>query len=131
MPRRLKFLAIVKENIRRRGGPASIVMSSGRGAPDSGQNLEQIAKARGVSPEQAAVDIVIAGGASIVSFNMSEDDIATIMRQPWTMGSSDGGLDGAGRDAVASAQQRRDGAAHQPLRPRARRPSRSSTRCGR
>ena len=36
--------------------------------------------------------IVIAGGASIVSFNMSEDDIRTIMRQPWTMGSSDGGL---------------------------------------
>ena len=29
---------------------------------------------------------------SIVSFNMSEDDIALIMRQPWTMTSSDGGL---------------------------------------
>jgi N-acyl-D-amino-acid deacylase len=94
---RKAFLAIVKENIRRRGGPASIVMASGRGVSGAvGQSLEQIAKTRGITPEQAAVDIVLAGGASIVSFNMSEDDIATIMRQPWTMASSDGGLTTAG-----------------------------------
>jgi N-acyl-D-aspartate/D-glutamate deacylase len=90
---RKQFLALVKENIRRRGGAKSIVIASGRGAPQlAGKNLEEIAKARGVEPEQAAVDIVLAGGASIVSFNMSEDDIERIMRQPWTMGSSDGGL---------------------------------------
>jgi N-acyl-D-amino-acid deacylase len=90
---RAKFLAMVKENIRRRGGPASIVIASGRGAANlAGRNLDEIAKNRGVSPEQAATEIVIAGGASIVSFNMSERDIATIMQQPWTMGSSDGGL---------------------------------------
>ena len=90
---REKFLTIVKENIRRRGGAKSIVIASGGGAAGlSGQNLEQIAQTRGVAPEQAAVDIVLAGGASIVSFNMSEDDIETIMRQSWTMGSSDGGL---------------------------------------
>jgi N-acyl-D-amino-acid deacylase len=90
---REKLLAVVKENIRRRGGARSIVIASGGGAPGlAGQHLEQIAAARSVSPEQVAIDIVLAGGASIVSFNMSEDDIATIMRQPWTMGSTDGGL---------------------------------------
>ena len=90
---RKQFLAVVKENIRRRGGARSIVIASGRGAPQmAGKSLEEIAKSRGVEPEQAAVDIVLAGGASIVSFNMSEDDIERIMRQPWTMGSSDGGL---------------------------------------
>lgn len=88
---KVKFLAMVKENIRKRGGPASIVMSSGRGGL-SGQSLDQIAKSRSITPEQAAVDLVIAGGSSIISFNMNEDDIATIMRQPWTMGSSDGDL---------------------------------------
>ena len=88
---KVKFLAMVKENIRKRGGPASIVMSSGRGGL-SGQSLEQIAKSRGITPEQAAVDLVMTGGMSIISFNMDEDDIATIMRQPWTMGSSDGDL---------------------------------------
>ncbi len=90
---RARFLTFVRDNIRRRGGPASIVIASGRGAPGlEGQSLADIAKTRGVAPEQAAADIVLAGGASIVSFNMSEADIETIMRQPWTMASSDGGL---------------------------------------
>ena len=91
------FLEKVKENVRRRGGAKSIVIASGRGAAGlAGKNLEEIAAARGVSAEQAAADIVIAGGASIVSFNMSEKDIATIMRQPWTMASSDGGINTPG-----------------------------------
>lgn len=90
---RAAFLALVRENIRRRGGPRSIVIASGRGATDlAGTSLEEVAKRRGVTPEEAAVEIVQNGGASIVSFNMSEDDIRTIMRQPWTMGSSDGGI---------------------------------------
>ena len=90
---RVKFLATVKDNIVRRGGAHSIAIASGRGAPDlEGWRLDDIAKTRGVTPEQAATDIVIAGGASIVSFNMSEQDIETIMRQPWTMASSDGAL---------------------------------------
>jgi N-acyl-D-amino-acid deacylase len=90
---RVKFLAVLRENIRRRGGAASIVIASGRGAGAFvGQSLEDIAKKRGTSSEQVAADIILAGGASIVSHNMSEDDVATIMRQPWTMASSDGGL---------------------------------------
>jgi N-acyl-D-aspartate/D-glutamate deacylase len=88
------LLAAAKENIRRRGGAHSIQIASGRGAtPDmNGKRLDDIARAKGTSPEQTAVDIVLAGGASIVSFNMSEDDIRAIMRQPWTMTSSDGAL---------------------------------------
>jgi N-acyl-D-aspartate/D-glutamate deacylase len=90
---RERFLDVVKENIRRRGGPASIAIASGRGAPNlAGRRLDDIAQSRGVTPELAAAEIVIAGGASIVSFNMSDGDIEAIMRQPWTMASSDGGL---------------------------------------
>jgi N-acyl-D-aspartate/D-glutamate deacylase len=88
-----QLLKEVTENIRRRGGPASIVIASGRGASGlAGQSLQQIADARGVEPARAAVDILLGGGASIVSFNMSEDDIRLFMRQPWTMTSSDGEL---------------------------------------
>ncbi len=88
-----RFLALVKDHIRRRGGPASIVIASGAGASGlAGQSLEAIAARRAIAPEQAAADIILAGGASIVSFNMSEADIETIMRQPWTMASSDGDL---------------------------------------
>lgn len=83
----------VAENIRRRGGPSSIVIASGRGAEgQAGKSLQQIADARGVSPTQVAVDILMGGGASIVSFNMSETDVALFMRQPWTMMGSDGDL---------------------------------------
>ena len=38
------------------------------------------------------MDLIVKGDVSIVSFNMSEQDIELIMRQPWTMASSDGGL---------------------------------------
>ncbi len=96
--RKAALLAVAKENIRRRGGARSIQIASGRGAtPDmNGKRLDEIAAVRGVSPEQMAVDIVLSGGASIVSFNMHEDDIRAIMRQRWTMTSSDGGLSVAG-----------------------------------
>ncbi|TAK14311.1 MAG: D-aminoacylase [Acidobacteria bacterium] len=92
--KKAKLLADAKENIRRRGGAHSIQIASGRGAaPEmNGKRLDDIAGSHGVTPEQMAVDIVLAGGASIVSFNMSEDDIRAIMRQPWTMTSSDGAL---------------------------------------
>ncbi|MGH9331111.1 MAG: N-acyl-D-amino-acid deacylase family protein, partial [Vicinamibacterales bacterium] len=92
--------AILRDNLRRRGGPASIVIAFFRPDPSlEGKSLADIAAASGRSPEEVAVDLISRGGASIVSFNMSEADIDRIMRQPWTMTSSDGGLvaPGAGR----------------------------------
>jgi N-acyl-D-amino-acid deacylase len=85
--------ATVRENIRRRGGPASLQIAFY--APDrslQGKNLKQISEARGVAPEIAAIDLMARGSASIVSFNMSEADIRHIMTKPYTMVSSDGGL---------------------------------------
>jgi N-acyl-D-amino-acid deacylase len=90
---RAKMLPEARENIRRRGGAASLAIA--HYAPDrslEGKNLEDVSKARGVPPEEAAMDLVLKGDVSIVSFNMSEKDIELIMRQPWTMASSDGGL---------------------------------------
>jgi N-acyl-D-amino-acid deacylase len=90
---RQRLLAEVGENIQRRGGPASLVIAAFR--PDrslEGQNLEEIARERDASAEETALTLVERGDASVVSFNMSMDDIDQIMRQPWTMTSSDGGL---------------------------------------
>jgi N-acyl-D-amino-acid deacylase len=83
----------VRENIRRRGGASAIVLAM-YAADHSleGHSLAQIAEARGVAPERAALDLLARGNASIVSFNMTERDIDAIMRQPYTMTSSDGGL---------------------------------------
>jgi N-acyl-D-amino-acid deacylase len=90
---RLELEAALAENLRRRGGPAAVQIAFHRADRTlEGQTLDVIAKARGLTPERAAFEILAAGGASIVSYNMSEDDIRRIMRQPWTMTSSDGGL---------------------------------------
>ena len=90
---RAKIVAEMKDNVRRRGGAPSIVIAShGANRALEGQSLDQIAEARQKAPELAALELIEAGGASIVSFNMSEDDVAALMRKPWTMTSSDGGL---------------------------------------
>jgi N-acyl-D-amino-acid deacylase len=84
---------VAAENLRRRGGPGSIVIAHYRTDPSlEGKSLEQIAAAQNVSPVRAALDMIARGNASVVSFNMSEDDIVHLMRQPYTMTSSDGGL---------------------------------------
>ena len=92
--------AIVRDNLKRRGGPDSILIAFFK--PDrslEGKTLSEIARARGTSPERTALDLIAQGSASIVSFNMSAADIDAIMTQPYTMASSDGGLvePGAGR----------------------------------
>jgi N-acyl-D-aspartate/D-glutamate deacylase len=82
---------LIEENIRRRGGAASLMVAFH--PPDrsiEGQSLEQIARARGVTPAAAALALVLLHDTSTVSFNMSMDDIEYLMRQPWMMSCSDG-----------------------------------------
>jgi len=89
--------AIVTENLRRRNGADAVLISSYRADPSlAGKRLSEIAKARGVTPERAAIEMMADGNASIVSFNMSEPDIEAIMKAPFTMASSDGGLSAPG-----------------------------------
>ncbi|MGI8672273.1 MAG: N-acyl-D-amino-acid deacylase family protein [Luteitalea sp.] len=90
---RAALLPEVRENIRRRGGPASLVIAFH--PPDrrlEGQSLEQVATARKVSPEEAALAVIAVRDPSIVSFNMALADIEFLMRQPWTMTCSDGAI---------------------------------------
>jgi N-acyl-D-amino-acid deacylase len=85
--------AVVRENLRRRGGAASIqIASHAADRSIEGRTLAEIAAVRKASPEETAMEIISRGGASIVSFNMSEPDIRHIMTRPYTMASSDGGL---------------------------------------
>jgi N-acyl-D-amino-acid deacylase len=80
-------------NLGRRGGAKTLVIA--RYAPDpslEGRSLEEIANAMRLSPVEAAMSMIMKGGASVVSFNMSEADIELIMRQPFTMTCTDGDL---------------------------------------
>lgn len=78
----------IADNLRRRGGPASLLITSG---PDGveGKTLEQVAKERGVDPIDAAIAVLRQREAGVASFNQSEDDIAAFMKRPWVVTSSD------------------------------------------
>lgn len=77
----------------RRGGAETLLLSRHRAEPSlEGRYLSDLAEEWGVEPIDAALRLLDAGGAGLVSFNMSEEDIAHIMTREWTMASSDGGL---------------------------------------
>ncbi|MGE0123464.1 MAG: amidohydrolase family protein [Vicinamibacterales bacterium] len=83
----------VKANLARRGGADTFLVAEY--APDTsieGQRLSDLAARAGLAPEEYALTLLEKDDAGLVSFNMSEDDIALIMRQPWTMTCTDGGL---------------------------------------
>jgi N-acyl-D-aspartate/D-glutamate deacylase len=93
-----KILDEVRANIARRGGADTLVISRYAVDPSiEGKHLAELAAAAGTSPEQHALDLLQKGEASLVSFNMSERDIELLMRQPWTMTSTDGDLVPLGR----------------------------------
>jgi N-acyl-D-aspartate/D-glutamate deacylase len=78
------------ENLKRRGGADTLLMTSSTDRSIVGKTLARIAVERKESPVDAAIEIVKAGGSSVASFNMKENDIAAFMREPWVMTCSDG-----------------------------------------
>lgn len=80
----------MQENLRRRGGADSLLISDPKRPDIRGLTLQQVAERWMMSPIEAARKIVIEGNARVASFNMSEQDINAFMVQPWVMTSSDG-----------------------------------------
>jgi len=75
-------------NLWRRGGADSLLVTG-----DSewrAMTLSDIAEQTGLTPVEAAVEVVRSGDPSIASFNMNPPDIAAIAIQPWVMTGSDG-----------------------------------------
>ncbi|HEY6400564.1 MAG TPA: D-aminoacylase, partial [Blastocatellia bacterium] len=91
---RPKLIAEMERNLKRRGGANSLLIHSlGKGVADRGligKRLDEIAKSRGKSPVETALDIIKEGGAGVASFNMTESDIENFMKQSWVMTGSDG-----------------------------------------
>ncbi|MEK7832793.1 MAG: amidohydrolase family protein, partial [Acidobacteriota bacterium] len=86
---RPKLIAEMEQNLKRRGGANSLMI---RGGDKTliGKRLDEIAKARGKSPVETALEILKAGSPGVTSFNMTEADIENFMKQPWVMTGSDG-----------------------------------------
>jgi len=97
--------AEMKENMRRRGGADSILLTGGQ-QHWRGLTLAQYGGKIGKAPIDAAIEIVMEGDAGIASFNMNEQDVRNFMTQPWVMTSSDGG-DGHPRKYASFPQKYR------------------------
>jgi N-acyl-D-amino-acid deacylase len=85
-----RLVTEINQNLARRGGADSLLMTSSRDKTIVGKTLAAIANERNESPVDTAIEIVKAGGSDVASFNMKESDIAAFMRQPWVMTCSDG-----------------------------------------
>jgi N-acyl-D-aspartate/D-glutamate deacylase len=90
---RARLRADMLENLARRGG-ASLFQISNHDADTSleGRNLAELAAERKLEPVDLALELLDHGGAGLVSFNMSEEDIGHIMKKDYVMTCSDGGL---------------------------------------
>lgn len=78
------------ENLRRRGGAESILLTSVE-RPWTGKRLSEMAETWKVEPVDAAVRILRANVKdSIASFNMIDSDVDLVMKQPWVVTGSDG-----------------------------------------
>lgn len=81
------------ENLGRRGGADRIQFR--RVTFDEsleGRLLSDVAAEQGQTAIDASLDLLRRGSVGIVSHNMDEDDVRTLMVRPWNMTSSDGGL---------------------------------------
>ena len=94
---RARIVAGMRDNLRRRGGAGSLLLTAA-GHPWSGKRLDEVARGWKLDPIEAALRIVegddrapgVRSAGSLASFNMDEDDVRLLMRQPWVITSSDG-----------------------------------------
>lgn len=96
-PTMARLKAEMAENLRRRGGAQSLLLTA-QGQPWTGKTLAEMATQWQLSPIDAAIRILrtpdAAGtgsaGTDVASFNMIDRDVDLIMQQPWVVTSSDG-----------------------------------------
>ena len=90
---RQRLLTDMRENLRRRGGDSTLLLIDGEAnaAPYLGRTLAQVAVEMGRDAAETALALVLRGvDMGVASFNMTESDIETFMRDPFVMTSSDG-----------------------------------------
>lgn len=83
------------ENRLRQAGPAGVLLVGFRTSalkPLIGMTLDQVARARGTSPEDTAIDLVIEdhGRVDVIYRVMSEDNVRRTVALPWVSFGSDG-----------------------------------------
>ena len=85
-----KIKTEMTENLRRRGGAASLLVTGSSDTSLLGKTLEELAQERNLPAIETAIQLVLAGRVGVASFNMKEEDVIRYMQQPWVMTGSDG-----------------------------------------
>ena len=87
---RPRLLSEMEENLKRRGGAESLLVTDARDGQLVGKKLSEIANARNKSPVETALELIKLGNIGVASFNMNEKDIERFMKQSFMMTCSDG-----------------------------------------
>jgi N-acyl-D-amino-acid deacylase len=88
----------IRHEIARRGGPENVVVMEHPDKSFVGKSVDQLAKARNISPVQMALELQYEGykdrpgGARLRGFSVWETDMDAFMTQPWTATSTDAGI---------------------------------------
>jgi len=81
----------VQRDLDRTQGGATVVLARYAAQPAwVGQSLKQIAESRSMPALELAIEIVRNGGAAVINFSMSDEDVQYAMRLPWVATASDG-----------------------------------------
>ena len=81
----------VESALNERDGGKGLMIARYRPNPKwQGKSIKDIAAAENKSPTDLVIEIEKAGGASVVNFGMSEDDVRIYMKEPWVATASDG-----------------------------------------
>jgi N-acyl-D-aspartate/D-glutamate deacylase len=92
-PTRDRILVEMRDNLRRRGGDSTLLLINGntRARPYIGKTLKQVAHDKRLPAVESALEMIRDGlEMGVASFNMTERDIETFMKDPYVMTSSDG-----------------------------------------
>ena len=90
---RERILVEMRNNLRRRGGDSTLLLINGgaNAQPYIGKFLKQVAADKGMPASETALELIRQGiDMGVASFNMTEADIETFMKDPYVMTSSDG-----------------------------------------
>ncbi|AWX45448.1 Adenine deaminase [Flagellimonas maritima] len=85
-----KILTEIKNNIARRGGAEKLLIVKSNNEEFIGKNLLEISQMLNMEPHVAVINILKTGYVRIASFNMTDEDIFTFMKQDWVVTGSDG-----------------------------------------
>ena len=89
----------IEENIERRGGPESLVIISyAKDRRFDGKNLAEVSLIKGKPVVETAIELILEGNPTIISFNMRDSDIETFMQKDYVMTCSDGHIEVPGKN---------------------------------